>query len=146
MVYVKTIEIITIYIRKILIKYTRERNAEWAVDAYLNKVFIKNIDKWGFVSTYLPFLKKAKKDNLDKYKNEKVFNIIKEMFIFLYETSDSAIAERDITDKLSAINQLTGGKGTNKTKYNKNTCKLRIHKSKHKKHKDKNTKTKTRRK
>jgi serine/threonine protein kinase len=141
-VYVKTIEIITIYIRKILIKYTREKNAKLAVDDYLNKVFIKNIDKWGFVSAYLPFLKMSKKDNLDKYKNEKIFNIIKDIFLFLYETSDRAITEQEITDKLSDINQLMGGKGTQKTKktkktkkpkFNKNTCKIRIRASKHKK-------------
>jgi serine/threonine protein kinase len=141
-VYVKTIEIITIYIRKILIKYTRKKNAELAVDTYLNDAFIKNIDKWGFVSTYLPFLKMASKDNLDKYKNEKVFNIIKDLFLFLYETSDRAITGKEIANKLRDINQLMGGKGTKRTKKtkktnkpnsNKNTCKIRIHASKHKK-------------
>ena len=155
-VYVKTIEIIIIYIRKILIKYTTKQPQfnTISIDNYLNNVFIKNIDKWGFVSTYLPFLKMSKKDNLDKYKNEKVFNIVKEMFIFLYETSDSAITEKDITDKLSSINQLMGGKGTkgtkgtkgpkgtNKIKYNKTTYKNRIHKSKYKKTQKKNKKYK----
>ena len=114
-VYIKTIQIITIYIRKILIKFTTKQTQfnTISIDNYLNDVFIHNIDKWGFVSTYLPFLKMASKDNLDKYKhkykNEKVLNIIKDLFLFLYETSDRAIVEEEITSRLNTINQLVGG-------------------------------------
>ena len=138
-VYVKTIEIITTYIRKILIKYTDSKHAKQAMDDYLNNVFIHNIDKWGFVSTYLSFLKPASKDNLEKYKNKQVFNIIKELFIFVYETSDRAITEKEITNRLNAINQLVGGTITkqNNNKYSKkigkNTCKTRIQLSNRKK-------------
>jgi len=135
-VYVKTIEIIVMYIRKILIKYTTKHTQfdTISIDNYLNEVFIHNIDKWGFVSAYLPFLKMSKKDNLDKYKNEKLFQIIKDIFIFLYETSDRPIIEQEITDKLSAVNQIIGGKKTRK---------LRMYRSSHKKQKTKNKKTKT---
>jgi hypothetical protein len=136
-VYVKTIEIITIYIRKILIKYTT-KHVQFdtiSIDNYLNNVFINNIDKWGFVSAYLPFLKMASKDNLDKYNNEKVFNIIKDLFIFLYETSDRAITETEITSRLNVLNQLVGGNRINRN--NKqiitNTCKTRLQLSNRKK-------------
>ena len=129
-VYVKTIEIITIYIRKILIKYTtrQPKFKTISIDDYLNDVFIHNIDKWGFVSAYLPFLKMDSKDNLDKYKNEKVFNIIKDLFLFLYETSDRAIVEEEITSRLNTINQLVGGNQIkrNNKKFGKNTYKTRI--------------------
>jgi serine/threonine protein kinase len=138
-VYVKTIEIITIYIRKILIKYTKQGQFNTiSIDDYLNNVFIKNIDKWGFVSTYLPFLKmasKASKDNLDKNNNENIFNIFKDLFIFLYETSDRAITQQEVTSRLNAINQLVGGtriKQHNKT-IGKNTYKTRIQLSNYKK-------------
>ena len=125
-VYVKTIQIIITYIHKILIKFTTKQTQfnTISIDNYLNDVFIHNIDKWGFVSAYLPFLKMAAKDNLDKYKNEKVFNIIKDLFLFLYETSDRAITENEITTRLNAINQLVGG-NTNNKKFGKNTCKNR---------------------
>ena len=134
-VYVKTIEIITAYIRNILITYTPEKEAEPAIKDYLNKVFINNIDKWGFLCSYLPFLKKATKDNLDKSKNKKVFNIIKALFIFLYETSDRAITKEEITNQLSAINQAVGGNviKQNNKKFGKNTYKTRIQLSNHKK-------------
>jgi hypothetical protein len=73
------------------------------------------------------------KDNLDKYNNEKVFNIIKDLFLFLYETSDRAITENEITARLNAINQLVGGNKINK-KFGKNTHKPhRIQLSNHKK-------------
>jgi hypothetical protein len=126
-VYVKTIEIITVYIRNILIKYTTTKKAEQAIKDYVNNVFIDNIDKWGFLCTYLPFLKKATKDNLDKYNNERVFNIIKALFLFLYETSDRAITEAEITNQLSAINQVGGGNRIkrNNKKFGKNTYKTR---------------------
>jgi serine/threonine protein kinase len=138
-VYVKTIEIITVYIRNILIEYTHTKNAEPAINDYVNNAFINNIDKWGFVTTYLPFLKMNFKDNLDKYKNEKVFNIIKDTLLFLYETSARAISEKEITTRLNAINQLVGGTITkqNNKKYSKkigkNTCKHRIKLSNRKK-------------
>jgi serine/threonine protein kinase len=127
-VYVKTIEIISIYIRKILIKYTTKQKQfdTISIDDYLNGVFINNIDKWGFISTYLPFLKMNSKDNLDKYKNDKVFNIIKDLFLFLYETADRSITEKDITDRLNAINQLVGGNQNNNKKCGKKTYKNRI--------------------
>ena len=123
-VYVKTIQIIITYISKILIKFTTKQKQfnTISIDNYVNDVFIHNLDKWGFVSAYLPFLKMAAKDNLDKYKNEKVFNIIKDLFLFLYETSDRAITENEITDQLNAINQLVGGNKNNK-KFGKNTHK-----------------------
>jgi serine/threonine protein kinase len=135
-VYVKTIEIITIYILKILIKYTKQGQFKTiSIDDYLNDVFIHNLDKWGFVCSYLPFLKKASKDNLDKYNNDKVFNIIKALFLFLYETSDRAITEEEITSRLSAINEVVGGNRIkrNNKKFGKNTYKTRIQLSNHKK-------------
>lgn len=131
-VYVKTIQIITIYIRKILIKYTTKQKQfdTISIDDYLNNVFVNNIDKWGFVSAYLSFLKMASKDNLDKYaNNEKVINIIKDVFKFLYETSDRAITEKEITSRLNAINQLVGGCNIinrNNKKNSKTTHKPRI--------------------
>jgi serine/threonine protein kinase len=134
-VYVKTIEIITVYIRNILIKYTTTKKAEETIKDYVNDVFIHNIDKWGFLCSYLPFLKMTDKDNLDKYNNEKVFNIIKALFLFLYETSDRAITEAEITNQLSAINQVVGGNRIkrNNKKFGKNTYKTRIQLSNHRK-------------
>ena len=134
-VYIKTIQIITAYISKILIKFTTKQTQfnTISIDNYVNDVFIHNIDKWGFVSAYLPFLKMGSKDNLDKYNNEKVFNIIKDLFLFLYETSDRAITENEITARLNAINQLVGSNKINK-KFGKNTHKPhRIQLSNHKK-------------
>ena len=127
-VYVKTIEIITMYIRNILIEYTDTKKAEPAINKYVNDVFINNIDKWGFVSTYLPFLKMSGKYNLDKYNNEKVFNIIKDILRFLYETSDRAITENEITSRLNGINQVVGGNRIkrNNQKFGKNTYKNKI--------------------
>jgi serine/threonine protein kinase len=107
-VYEKTIEVITIYIRKILIKYTSSdpHYDSVSIDKYLNDVFIHNVDKWGFITTYLPFLRMSPKDNLDKYNHERVFSIVKDLFLFLYETSDRVITEQEINERLSYLNRL----------------------------------------
>ena len=120
-VYEKTIEVITIYIRKILIKYTSVdvHYNSISIDKYLNDVFIHNLDKWGFITTYLPFLKMSNKDNLDKYKHIQVFNIIKDLFLFLYETSDRVINEQEIYEKLININDLQPLLEGGKKKYTK---------------------------
>lgn len=122
-VYEKTIEVITIYIRKILIKYTSSdpHYNSISIDNYLNDVFIHTLDKWGFITTYLPFLKMPTKDNLDKYNHTQVFNIIKDLFLFLYETSDRVITEDEINGRLFDLNRLQplleGGKQKKKGTY-----------------------------
>jgi hypothetical protein len=126
-VYEKTIEVITIYIHKILIKYTSSdpHYDSISIDNYLNDVFIHNIDKWGFINTYLPFLKMAPKDNLDKYNHQQVFYIIKDLFLFLYETPDRIIREDEINQRLMDINRLQPLlEGGNKKKTYKHLFKL----------------------
>ena len=124
-IYEKTIEVITIYISEILMKYTSSdpHYDSISIDKYLNDVFIHNLDKWGFITTYLPFLKMPPKDNLDKYNHQQVFYIIKDLFLFLYTTSDRAIREDEIKARLSDLNRLQPLLEGGNKKYIRNTYK-----------------------
>ncbi len=83
-----TIPYILDYIINILIHFTKlKENGEVNVRYYLNELFIKIVDIYGFINVYYPFVEMLSNnyDLLDKYQLA-LFNSVKEMFyIYLYK-------------------------------------------------------------
>ena len=93
------------YITKILVTFTK--NGAFESDAYLSQVFLKNIDVWGFVVSYVPIVE----DVLGAHKNLTVvqFNIIdkiKELILLLIDASDKPINVTILIEKLNELNSI----------------------------------------
>jgi serine/threonine protein kinase len=81
------------YITKILMKFSK--NGEFDEIAYL-KIFLKNIDIWGFAMIYIPLLEVIYNGiKIDKIEM-KIISKIKDIIILVFETADHEID----TDKL----------------------------------------------
>jgi hypothetical protein len=94
------------YISKILEKYTK--NHTMHLKKYFNEVFIENIDIWGFVMIYIPFISFLYEnyDNLN-YNEKNIFYKIKYIIVhFLFETPCDPINISDLTNELKKLNVL----------------------------------------
>jgi serine/threonine protein kinase len=89
-----TMNYIVNYIISILKKYTKFReNGTLNLREYLDHVFIKNIDIWGFITVYFPILELLH-NNYDKLNSDelKLFEILKNIFVnYLYLSADKPI-------------------------------------------------------
>ena len=93
------------YITKILVAFTR--NGKFDSDAYLSQVFLKNIDVWGFVVSYVPIVE----DVLGAHKKLTTvqFNIIdkiKELMLMLIDASDKPVNVPGLIEKLNELNSV----------------------------------------
>jgi hypothetical protein len=104
-----TIPYIMNYLYVILINYTQvTKNNYLVLDKYLNEVFIKIIDVYGFIISYYPFLE-IYYDNYDVLTpNElEIFNKLKKIFIkYLYEPTIQPISIVDLTNDIKSLNPL----------------------------------------
>jgi hypothetical protein len=94
------------YLSKILQKYTIEN--KFHLNDYFNQIFLKNIDVWGFVMIYMPFVS-ALYDNYSRLNVSelKLFESLKYIIIhFLYETAITPIPIDDLCDTLTKMNTL----------------------------------------
>jgi len=94
------------YITKVLTKYTKNHTIH--LKKYFNEVFIKNIDIWGFIMIYIPFISFLydKYDTLN-YNEKKLFYKIKHIIVrFLIETPCDPINISDLTKELKQLNAL----------------------------------------
>jgi hypothetical protein len=124
-----TMNYITDYIVDILLTYTKFRdNGTLNLRDYLDNVFIKNVDIWGFCSAYFPFLEVL----FNNYKNlnekeKKLFNLIKDLFVTLYTTSDEKLNINEINKTLKNMDRLFDNKyvisSTNSTRSLKTSSK-----------------------
>jgi hypothetical protein len=76
------------YIVEIIEKFINFReNGTVDVREYLDNVFIKNVDLWGFCSTYFPFIELLF-NNYDKLNENEMllFDLVKKLFIYIYST------------------------------------------------------------
>jgi len=93
------------YISYILFKFTR--NGKFDKMEYFSQVFLKNLDVWGFVMTYLPIL-----EYLTGYYNKlcdcemQIVDKIKEMILYAIECSYVPIDVDKIVVKLEDLNAL----------------------------------------
>jgi len=102
------------YISKILFTYTK--NGKLDLQEYFSKVFMKNIDVWGFTMTYIPIMEELYKHH--KELNEKEQNIvdkIKECVYLIIESSDTVINVKELLSRLEELNILFEIAGRNRT-------------------------------
>lgn len=94
------------YISKILEKYTKKNKIY--IKEYFNDVFIKNIDIWGFVMIYMPFISFLydKYNTLNTYE-KKLFYKLKYIIVhFLFETPCEPININELAKELKSLNKL----------------------------------------
>ena len=104
-----TMPYITNYLIDVLIHFTRFReNGSLNMRIYLDTVFIKIVDIWGFVATYFPMLEffNENYDNLTE-EQEKMFELIKGLFIkYLYSPRIKPIVKNELVKDLKTLSKL----------------------------------------
>ena len=104
-----TMNYIVNYIVNILKKYTRFRSdGSINLREYLDNVFIRNVDIWGFINIYYPVLELLY-NNYSKLNNseKELFELLKRLFVnYLYLTSDKAIDKDSLFNELKKIGQI----------------------------------------
>lgn len=132
-----TMPIIVDQITNILLHYTKfSKNGDLNLRPYLNEVFIKNIDIWGFINIYYPYLELLNTNYSTLNHNEViVLNQTKMLFKTLYEYSYEPIDINELLNELKALEkslsdiispkkeslsklQISGGFKTRKNKLN----------------------------
>lgn len=104
-----TIPYITNYISKILLNFTRvKENGKVSFREYLDQVFIKIVDVYGFITSYYPLLQIYHENYFILSTNEmKIFNKIKEIFlVYLYEPRIQPIEIEKLVNDLKSLNPL----------------------------------------
>ena len=113
-----TMTYITNYIIEILIHFTRFReNGTLNLRIYLDTVFIKIVDIWGFVSTYYPILEifNENYNNLSE-EQEEIFELLKELFIkYLYSPRVEPIHENELISDLQKLSKMFSRESSNFT-------------------------------
>jgi serine/threonine protein kinase len=137
-----TIPYITNYILKILLNFTRvKENGKVSFREYLDQVFIKIVDIYGFISSYYPLLQIYHENYFILSTNEmKIFNKIKEIFLlYLYEPRIQPIEIGKLVNDFKSLNPLFENEERlkaktmnvltitmNKTKRNKSTSSTKL--------------------
>lgn len=93
------------YITKILVAFTK--NGKFDSKTYLSQVFLKNIDLWGLVVSYVPIIE----DILSAHKKLTsvqlgILNKIKELLLVVIDASDKPIDVEELVIKLKGLNSL----------------------------------------
>lgn len=143
-----TMPYIVNYITKVLLKYTKFRSdGKINLREYLDNVFIKNIDVWGFINVYFPLLELLHENynRLDDSEKE-LFEILKGVFVNLYETADEPIDKDKLLDELKRIERIicNTSSTTNKQKSASSSERQKSVKSSQKSFKDRASGIKTR--
>ena len=96
------------YIVEILLDFTKFReNGTLNLRDYLDNIFIKNVDLWGFCSAYYPYLELLSNNYEQLNINElKLFDLVKDLFITIYTTSSIEINPNKILENLEKIHIL----------------------------------------
>ena len=90
------------YCTNILIKYLDFKTKTFDSLKYLNEVYLKNIDIWGFLSTYIDFILSDKYSYQDRIRCS---NLIIE-FCYSKQYSDKAIDINKVVEKINNFNSL----------------------------------------
>ena len=103
-----TIRFICNYLTQILIHYTYiYSDNKLNLRLYLDNIFIHNIDTWGFISTYLPLLESLHENIKTINENKKkIFQMLKELFLFLYRSSIQPIKKNDVIMRLNNLSSM----------------------------------------
>jgi hypothetical protein len=104
-----TIPYICNYIIEILINFTKFReDGSLNLRIYLDTIFIKIVDIWGFIISYLPILEVLHENywKLNKIQTQ-LFNTLKSIFIkYLFSPRIIPINEKELTNELKEINKI----------------------------------------
>ena len=104
-----TMEYITNYVVDVLVNFTRFRDdGTLNLRYYLDKVFIKIVDVWGFIITYLPILE-ILASNYDELTPEqlKLFEELKFIYVnYLYKPTSKPINIRELVSKLNKLDTM----------------------------------------
>jgi len=93
------------YISQVLFKFTIDNVFDKL--SYFSNVFIKNIDMWGFVVTYLPIIQ-----HMNNYYNKlsdnelDIFNKIRELVLYIIECSFKLINPEILEEKLESLGSM----------------------------------------
>ena len=104
-----TMPFIIDYIVDILVYYTKfKKNGSLNLREYLNEVFIKIIDIWGFINVYYPYLEIMSNNYFNLNSNElKIYKKIKLIFIkYLYSPRHEPINMNVLFDDLNNLGKL----------------------------------------
>jgi serine/threonine protein kinase len=91
------------YITKILMKFTR--NGKFDKFSYL-KVFLKNVDIWGFVISYIPIVEVIMETGKIGPIEIDIIKKIKDALVLIYESSDEEINISKLTTILESLNPI----------------------------------------
>jgi serine/threonine protein kinase len=94
------------YIAEILLQFTQINNGELLAHRdYLDTVFIHNVDKWGFVTSYFPMLNlyHTNVKILDPT-DVKCFGVLKELFNYTYKSATQKLSAETIIRYLHTFN------------------------------------------
>lgn len=103
-----TLFYISNYIVQILIHFNKSADVLENLQLYLDSVFIKLIDIWGFVISYVPWIEILfdNYNTLNEY-DLALFNSIKQIFLkYLYNPRTEEISITDLTNDLRKLNNL----------------------------------------
>ena len=117
-----TVLMITNYIVEVLIHFTKfKENGDINLREYLDNVFIKILDIWGFIMIYFPILE-ILFNNYDKLSDHqlKIFNQVKHlMLIYCYNPRTKPIDFISLNKDLAHLNELIRIENTNNKDDNK---------------------------
>lgn len=113
-----TMEYITNYIINVLVNFTRFRDdGTLNLRYYLDKVFIKIVDVWGFVITYLPILE-ILASNYDELTPDqlKMFEELKFIYVnYLYKPTSKPINIKELVSRLNNLDTYNVQRSRRKT-------------------------------
>jgi hypothetical protein len=113
-----TMEYITNYIVNVLVNFTRFRDdGTLNLRYYLDKVFIKIVDVWGFVITYLPILE-ILASNYDELTPDqlKLFEELKFIYVnYLYKPTSKPINIKELVSRLNNLDTYNVQRSRRKT-------------------------------
>jgi hypothetical protein len=116
------IDIIYEYLYKILIKFTRPYSFD--ILGYFNNVYIKNLDVWGFVMSYIALIENATDLHYPNY-NNKIKTTVISLLNILLKYSDTPIDIAEIKKTILYLNYQLANKKT-KIRRTRKTIKRRI--------------------
>ena len=97
------------YITNVLVKFTKFRSdGTLNLREYLDNVFIKNIDIWGFINCYYPYIEMLSNNYKSLTpKQQELFEYIKGLYVnYLYIISDEPIDISSLMGDLKEIKQI----------------------------------------
>jgi serine/threonine protein kinase len=104
-----TMSVIVDYITSILVKFTKfKSDGKLNLREYLDDVFIKNVDIWGFINCYYTFIEMLSNNYKSlTSKQKELFECLKGLYInYLYLTPDEPINSSSLFSHLNEIKQL----------------------------------------